>query len=519
MLERAGKPNPPCDKIADGLALALPVAYPEPSKDSIPAYRVLGKCASDTKRWRAAVRAAATLLALGDENEKAMTAIVRGLAEMGEHDKAIAAAQDLAKRYPKAQAMLMASMTFVYCRAEAWERCIATGDAVLAAFAKAKIDRKSDSVKLTRTLRDLGWIAGGQPAKGLADLAALEKEFGPLPRGLDAIKAAGELAVERGYFLDVVPLPQLPIGVYHLMGRKDTGALVTLKLREHAKKARQFRVEVEVPGVTERSSNTLALRAGEATIKWANPPLKMDFDIAKVRGPRPSQLALKIVAIEPTGERVVIDETLPIEVLPRDYLPLRRKVGADSLVPTYGYMGAWVTSNDKSVDAFLTKAKERAPGRAFVGEQDATVAQVKALYDELKQRGVSYVMDPAVTAEQAFVQRTRLPAEVLASTNAQCLEGTLLFATLLEAVGIKPIIVLVPGHAFVGWKTVPKDGTQGEPLFLETTMVGMASFEDAVKVATRRVATELRAGSFKSGAATFIDVAALRTAGFAAQPL
>ena len=46
-------------------------------------------------------------------------------------------------------------------------------------------------------------------------------------------------------------------------------------------------------------------------------------------------------------------ETVPIEVLPRDYLPLKRKVGADSLVPTYGFMGAWLTSNDKAIDAFL----------------------------------------------------------------------------------------------------------------------------------------------------------------------
>jgi hypothetical protein len=127
-------------------------------------------------------------------------------------------------------------------------------------------------------------------------------------------------------------------------------------------------------------------------------------------------------------------------------------------------------------------------------------------------------MDPEVASEQAFVQRTRLPAEVLASTNAQCLEGTLLFATLMEAIGVKPIIVLVPGHAFVGWHTVAKDGTRGEPLFVETTMVGLASFEDAVKVATQRMAQEVKTGAFKAGTSGLVDVAAIRKAGFAAQP-
>jgi hypothetical protein len=156
-----------------------------------------------------------------------------------------------------------------------------------------------------------------------------------------------------------------------------------------------------------------------------------------------------------------------------------------------------------------------------VGEQGRTTPQVKALFDELKARGMTYVMDPDVTAEESFVQRTRLPAEVLASTNAQCLDGTLLFATLMEAIGIRPIVVLVPGHAFVGWHTVAKDGTKvtGEPLFVETTMVGNSSFEDAVTVATQRVVEELKAGSFKSGAATLIDLEEIRAQGFTAQPL
>jgi hypothetical protein len=117
------------------------------------------------------------------------------------------------------------------------------------------------------------------------------------------------------------------------------------------------------------------------------------------------------------------------------------------------------------------------------------------------------------------VQRTRLPAEVLASTNAQCLEGTLLFATLLESIGIKPIIVVVPGHAFVGWKTVAADGTGGKPLFLETTMVGNADFKAAVKVATARVQSEDKAGNFARGVSHLLDLERLRKSGYKPQPL
>lgn len=515
---RFAQPDPPCEQIVAQLGVALPIALTKLDAKAIPPLTAYGKCAQKTQRWRASIRAATALLEAGDDNINVPPAIVRALSEMGEYDKAIQTAVELAKKYPKSGDLLMAAVTMVFCKAEAWDKCISTADQALAELAEKKVDPNSDAVQVIKLMRSIGWVVMGKPKEGLEEIAAIEKVRGATPK-FDEIKRIANNAIDRGFYLEAVPLQQLPIGVYHLMGRANTGALVTLKLREQQKTARQFRVEVEVPGVTERSSNTLSLGPNEFTVKWANPPLKMDFDPGKVRGPRPAQLALKITELSKAGDKVIIDETLPIEVLPRDYLPLKRKVGADSMVPTFGYMGAWLTSNDPAIDAFLTKAKERAPGRNFVGEQGPTIPQVKALFDELKSRGVSYVMDPNVAADQIFVQRTRLPAEVLASTNAQCLEGALLFATLFEAIGIKPIIVVVPGHAFVGWHTVAKDGTKGEPLFVETTMVGNADFEAAVRVATQRVATEMKQGSFKAGASTLIDVPQIIAAGFTAQPL
>jgi hypothetical protein len=512
------KPQPPCEKIADALSVALPIAFTQLTPEAAPGIRALGKCAGATQRWRSVVQAGSTLLSI-EADDKAPAQIVRALAEMGEYDKAIEVAGKLAKQVPKARPLLTAALTYTYCKAEAWDACVKTAEASIKLLKASKEPDGGKALLINRFLRDLGWVVVGKPKAALADLAAAEKQTGALPPDFTAVKDAARQAIDRGFYFEAVPLRQLPIGVYHLMGRKDTGALVTFKLHEQAGKPRQFRIEVEVPGVTERSSNVLALGGKQATVQWANPPLKMDLDPAKIRSPRPAQLAVKVVELARSGERVVLDETLPIEVLPRDYLPLRRKVGADSMVPTYGYLGAWITSNDKALEQLLTQAKARMPTRQFVGEQDQTAPQVKAIFDELKSRGVTYVMDPSVTSERAMVQRTRLPSEVLASTNAQCLEGTLLFASLFEAVGLRPIVVLVPGHAFVGWHTVASDGVKGEPRFVETTMVGGFSFEQAVEVATKRVMTELRAGSFKSGAATLIEVSEIRTAGFSAQPL
>jgi len=52
---------------------------------------------------------------------------------------------------------------------------------------------------------------------------------------------------------------------------------------------------------------------------------------------------------------------------------------------------------------------------------------------------------------------------------ANCIDGAVLYASLFEAIGLEPVIVLVPGHAFVGVKTSP---SSNKYYFLETTLTG-----------------------------------------------
>jgi hypothetical protein len=327
------------------------------------------------------------------------------------------------------------------------------------------------------------------------------------------IVKTSKLAVEP--FFD----KSLALGVYHLLGRvQGTRGLVMLKLYNFDTTNKNVRVEVEVPGITEKATKTKLLMKGKREIIELTPPLRSDFAVASLRSEKPSQLNIKVMA----GTETLYEKSYPIDVLPRDTLPLAQKVDADLMVPTPGFVAAWITPNSKAIDAFLNQAKSRANG-TFSGMQSATVPQVRALWDELKAQGVSYVMDPAVLADFGFAQRTRLPSEVLASKNAQCLEGTILFATLMESIGISPVIVRVPGHAFVGWHLSPKDGGKpGDLAFVETTMVHNASFDEAVKVGNARVLEERKLGHFANGIygqSFMLELAALRKQGFLPQPI
>jgi hypothetical protein len=249
-----------------------------------------------------------------------------------------------------------------------------------------------------------------------------------------------------------------------------------------------------------------------------SPPFKIGFDVAKLRAARASQIALHVV--DTRTHAAVLDKTLPVQILPRDHLPLQRNVGNDDSRTTWSYAAAWVTPNAPEIDAFLTRAKARVSERAaFEGHYSATLPQVKALFEELRARGMSYVLDPKLFDERGAVQRTRLPTEVLASTNAQCLEGTLLYASLLESIGIEPVLVFVPGHAFLAWKPSKADRTREPRFYLETTLTGStASFEDAMRSATSKYMKVAAARLFDTGDAGLIDIAALRKQGYSPQP-
>jgi hypothetical protein len=145
------------------------------------------------------------------------------------------------------------------------------------------------------------------------------------------------------------------------------------------------------------------------------------------------------------------------------------------------YFGAWVTPNAPDVMQVLRRAADLHPERTIVGYQvDASGVkeQVRAIFNALKTEGIVYinsVLSLGATKGE-YMQRVRLPRESLATKSANCIDGTVLMASLLEAASLNPGLVLVPGHAFLAWQ--PQDGSD-EWDFLETTMIGSHDFDAA----------------------------------------
>ena len=122
-------------------------------------------------------------------------------------------------------------------------------------------------------------------------------------------------------------------------------------------------------------------------------------------------------------------------------------------------IGAFITPNAPSLMKFLRLAAERHPDGCLVGyqgDEDHVTPQIKSLFEALKtEADITYVNSVIdFNPEQGFAsQRVRLPRESLADKQANCIDGTVLFASLVEGISMNPAIVIVPGHAFVAWET------------------------------------------------------------------
>jgi hypothetical protein len=500
---RAAKTKEACNRALDPTYTAALRLNVVPSAKTAPVFEALARCARLAKRYQVleVVAQATAGTQIGRTSDLALALIGQ--------DRRADAAKEIAAKLASAPTdpFLLTAKSRLACKQRDFVTCRDAAKAALAS--KAKDPELASAHAMAQVSL---WLSNLM----IGDYAAARAAAKAMPTGpLRDMLAKPIVSAERAKLaVDIDASDAIPLGVYHLAGGVNA-APFELTFGNADKRDRELRVEVEIAGVTQKTVKTVVVLGKRAEHISLTPPLLATFATADIRAPRKVNLDVKVTE----GDKVLYERSIATSLLPRDYLPTWERTSADTKRITFHNMGAWVTPNDPAVEQFLGVAKQRLVGRqSFSGPQSTTLAQVQALYDELKARGMAYVMDPAVNSDQFIGQRTRLPSEVLATTDAQCLEGTLLFASLLEAIGLKPIIVTVPGHAFIGWHASAKDPKDVQAYFVETTMVHTGELAQAMQVATRRVAEEQKHGTFKTGASRFIEVVELRAKGITPQP-
>jgi len=111
-----------------------------------------------------------------------------------------------------------------------------------------------------------------------------------------------------------------------------------------------------------------------------------------------------------------------------------------------GMISSWVTPTQPIMREFASKATSGLA--AGMSNSDPTVQLMAArwLFESMRAYGVRYVNDAHASGD--YIQ---FPWETLKNKAGDCDDNAVLYASLLESIGLKSFLVLVPGHIFSGY--------------------------------------------------------------------
>jgi hypothetical protein len=236
-----------------------------------------------------------------------------------------------------------------------------------------------------------------------------------------------------------------------------------------AGRARHLRIDVdtdalEAPAVVEADAPAGASIELRPRLHW---------DVRGLRALRePRRQTLHVTLRIDDGDAQMRE--VPVRVHPLDDALYFVREGRDR-VDLGWVFAAYVDPDDAIVDAIVADARAIDVDFDRRGD-DAAARNAKALavWSALMRHGLRYAPgDPALSrGPEVYSQRVRLLGDVWRERRANCLDGSVLIASVFERIGMPASIVLVPGHAFVGYRVDGADRGAGHVEFLETTLLG-----------------------------------------------
>lgn len=230
------------------------------------------------------------------------------------------------------------------------------------------------------------------------------------------------------------------------------------------------RLTVTLPGLARES--VLEARLPEAGRRYELYPL-VQWDYARLRAlrqPAPETVAFRLERdggpATTRSERVRVRPINDVPYAVRD---------AQGVLDLAWMFAAYVNEEHPLVDKVLKEALEGGIVSRFDGYQsgdpEQVYRQVFAIWNVLQRRGIRYsAIQRTSSADDAVLsQHVRFLDESWDNGQANCVDGSVLLASILRRIDLNPTLVLVPGHMLLGFDL---DGSGRQRAYLETTKLG-----------------------------------------------
>ena len=172
------------------------------------------------------------------------------------------------------------------------------------------------------------------------------------------------------------------------------------------------------------------------------------------------------------GERIVTARVRPINDCPFAY---QNPDDETDYMDISWMFAAYVNEDDPAIPGLLKEAQDTGIVEGFDAYQSEdpgqVLLQVFAVWCAVQKHGIKYsdIGTTAADSDALYSMHVRFIEEALAETHANCVDASVLLASVLRRMGIEPFLVVEPDHMFLGFY-LDREGK--DFACLETTMIG-----------------------------------------------
>ncbi|MEO8207297.1 MAG: hypothetical protein ABI615_14040 [Chthoniobacterales bacterium] len=254
----------------------------------------------------------------------------------------------------------------------------------------------------------------------------------------------------------------------------DSDSTIGIQLTSPAKRGATVEIKIRANRVMEESTFTGTLSRADTDYDIF-PQINWKYDeLIKVKQAEPLTVVfdLSINGVS-QGSRSLTVRLHSVNECPF-YLYGDEEDGSDDTDLTFLF-AAYVNEDHPWIDNILKQALQTGIVDSFDGYQsgdpEKVYLQVFAIWKVLQNLGFRYsnITTLGIKTEKMESQHVRFLDESVKARQANCVDGSVLFASVLRKIGLDTFLVTIPEHMFVGFY-LDEDATK--PVGLETTMLG-----------------------------------------------
>ena len=228
---------------------------------------------------------------------------------------------------------------------------------------------------------------------------------------------------------------------------------------------------------------------------------------AQLTSRSPEELLMQYEYVNAAGEKKQVQKAARLTMLGRrefyftDLKP-EEMSGSFQDLSTYSHLlAAWVTSADMPVAGLASLANKRAGGVGASGSDKECFAALRECYEIMRDIKITYqhpasLMDPGQSYDPVLIQSLQYPRDTIEKRSGTCIDLAILYAAMLNSIGITPVLVSKDNHCFP-MAVAPEGGY----IPVETTGVGggpgkSSDFAKANKIALQEWDEVRKTGRF-----------------------